>query len=402
MKRVFSLLCAPVAALMLVGCSITDTVSDYSYTMKYTYSNSKIDIYDSSETMIAQIEEQGLEIFLGDRLVYSRLPKGFGRFNNRWDIYCHDFLSGQDEYLGTIKGVYGFLGHQDVYLDEHVYVTVTLGDLAGETAVYDIDLSGKSVEMIYSTDDGCVYGTLSSVGGKLLISNLGESNSRIVEYDPETKQTKTAVTVSKDDGTGTLSAIRTMCSDGDLVYVLRVVYTADHSKSTLYLDRYDLDYTLLDSIDMKDIFDPEQQAIFDQTDQIVVNFIVSNGYLYYENFSTMVYLGRIKEDNTFEKVYSDYSGVIDSAYDPYTDDDKLLLLEEGYDNGTNKLYLFDSTDGTMKQCDLGMNEPERYLCGVSKSLDGRLLFCKYPENDPKYEDLPENYIYTTLEELEFK
>ena len=400
MKHILTIICITVTLCSLIGCQFTDYAS---YDMEWGLDNTKVEIYNGFEEKIGDIEIGSTKILLEDRIVYSKRPSGIAKFSNTFDYYCYDLKTNENEYLGTIKNEYGSLAYQELYYNDHVYILRTIGDpikdVKEEYAVFDINIIEKTINKIHSTKEGHIYDTLSIVNGKLLITHLNESGfCSVVEHNIETGEEKTVLT--SDCQTG--NVIRITCSDNEHVYVLRVLYGENHTDNILFLDTYDLDYELISSLDLKDIFDTEEQLNFDQTDQVIVNFLFSNGYMLYDNRSTDRFLGQITENGSVKSIIKDSSGLIDSAHNVYKDDKYFMFVKLGYNEDTDKLVLFDTSDSSLKVCELNISEENYYLCSVLKTSDDHIALDMSLNNVSDVQDLPDKIYYMPMSDLEFK
>lgn len=399
MKRFLIALCIAVILFSLTSCQFAYYVAE---DIEWGLDNTKTEIYNESKTEIGQIDINSFEAVLSDKIVYYKRPGGLAKYSSTFDYYCFDLKTQESEYLGTIENVYGSLAYQELCYNEHVYILKALGepskDEIYEYAVFDIDLENKEINKIHSTKEGHIYDTLSIVNGKLLISHLnGVESCSVVEYNIETGEERTVIT----SDCKTRNVIRTTCSDNEHVYVLRVLYSEDRTNNKLFLDTYDLDYKLLSSVDLKDIFDPEDQLEFDQTDQIVCNFLISNGYMLYDNRSTARFLGKI-ENGSVKSIIRDPSGLVDSAYNVYKDDRYFMLAKLGFNESADKLVLFDTESGSLRICEPDISEENYYLCSVHKTSDGLIMFNMLPDNEPELEGLPIKWYIFNESDLDFK
>lgn len=400
MKNISQILCIIIVLLsILTGCQFIDYVSQDA---EWNLDTPKTEIYKGNKTKAGTIEADSIDIVSEDKIVYSKRPSGLKKYNNNSEYYCYNMKTNESELLGTINNVYGSLDYQSLYYNDHLYKLITLGDPINDTkdeyAVFDIDLENKEINKIHSTKEGHIYDTLSIVNGKLLISHLnGVESCSVVEYNIETGEERTVIT--SDCKTG--NVIRITCSDNEHVYVLRVLYSEDRTDNKLFLDTYDLDYKLLNSVDLKGIFDPEEQLEFDQTDQIVCNFLVSNGYMLYNNRSTARFLGKI-ENGSVKSIIRDSSGLVDSAYNVYKDDRYFMLAKLGFNESADKLVLFDTESGSLKICEPDISEENYYLCSVHKTSDGLIMFNMLPDNEPELEGLPIKWYIFNESDLDFK
>lgn len=402
MKRIVFLFCIIFMLLSLCSCE-AQHLQALLGGGNVEHNNTVRDIYDGYKEKIGQIEMSGITIQLDDKIVYTGYSNKPDQNPDQFCFYCFDLSTHEIECLGSIKKVYGLRSYENVFYNDHVYILISLGNpnksSVDEVAVVDVDLINKNAKKIYSNKNGCVYDTLELSNDKLLISHLGSDNiSSIVEYDIETKEQKTVIKEDISKG----NVIRSMSFDNDALYVLRVLYNEDHSKKQLFLDTYDLDYNRLSSTDLKDIFDSEWQSIFDETDQIVAEFRVSNGYMYYQNKSLTRFLGRINKDNSIEKIVIDSKGELNIAAKSNKNDTSFLFLKKENDSSPNKLFLFDSTNGSAKECILGEDEEGYHISGATKNINDHITLNLSVNNDPELEGLPGKIYYLSISDLDFK
>lgn len=399
MKKTLALLLSIIVLLIcLFGCNLIN--DDY----VYYYENESYAVYDINNNELAVLDTYLSPWLYEDKLIYSRLPKTHTTNGGTMDFYCYNISDKTEDYLGTIKDYSLMMSDQSVIYKQHIYIPVTLGDIYDETkrdyVVYDIDLVNKSMSKIVTIPHGFQYNTMTVVNDKILITNLqNDGDNTVEEYDINTKEMKTVISLDKS----TNQVNRTITADENGIYTLKVIYEADRSKSELFLDYYDFDYNLLKSVNLADIFDSEKQAQFDETDQGVVSFFISNGYFYYENFSTTMFLGKVENGLIKSVMPNDieycYGKNIDKQGDSF-----LFYQTDGEPTGNlytgHYIYLFNSESGELKKCEFYADDERYAICSAIISGDNKVLInMKYRSGT--HEVLPTKAYYVSINDLNF-
>lgn len=404
MKKILILFCVLITALS-AGCNVQDS-EEFLNISDEASDNNTAKIYDIDNNIIGELEE-GFQLWLVDgNIIHTTSQKGSAKDSSAADCYCYNIENKTSVYLGTIEDWEIALTHQQVLYNQHLYNLIVAGDLYDankrELVVYDIDLNNKCMSKAVVIKGGFQYDTMTVANNKILITNLHpDGHSSIEEYDLETKQLKTVLSNDLDSENGK-DVIRNITTDGNSICMMRVQYNSEEDHP-LFLDYYDYDMNRIKSINLAPMFTNDYD--FDETDQGVSDFIVSNDYLYYQNFSLTRFLGKIK-DNTVERLIETNPN-FNSATNADLQDNKFLFYQ-AYNDGTsnisksNDLYLFDSESGSVKKCEFYADNKKYYFTAAYKSTDNHALLVMQYEDPYTRDALPVRFYYVDLSDLDFQ
>lgn len=404
MKKILILICVLITVLS-AGCNVQGS-EEFINISDDASDNSKREIYDIDNNIIGELEA-GIQMWLIEgNIIYTKKQEASAKNSSALDCYCYNIKDKTSVYLGCIDDWEISLTHQQVLYNQHLYVLVVAGDLYDENerelVVYDIDLNNRCMSKAVVIEGGFQYNTMTVANNKILITNLhSDGHSSIEEYDIETKQLKTVL--SNDLGSeNSEDVFRNITTDGNAVCMIRVQYKSQNDHP-LFLDYYDYDMNHIKSISLAPMFD--ENSDFDETDQGVSDFIVSNDYLYYQSFSLTRFLGKI-EDNTVERLIETNPN-FHSAIDVDLQDNKLLFYQ-AYNDGTsvfsksNDLYLFDSESGKLKKCEFYADNKKYYFTAAYKSTDNHALLVMQYRDPYTGDELPVRFYYVDLSDLDFR
>lgn len=406
MKKILVFVCV-VITLLSVGCNTQECEEIINTSDDYISDDRNISIYDIDNNVIGEIDLGWHMWLIGNNIIYTVSNDPSVENVSDLDCYCYNIQDKTSVYLGCIQDWTLSLTHEHVVYNQHLYTLMVAGDLYDDKdrklIVYDIDLSNHTMSKAVTIEGGFQYNTMTVANNKILITNLHpDGHSSIEEYDIETKQLKTVLTNEFDSEKYRGDVFRNITSDGNSICLLRVQYKSK-DEHPLFLDYYDYDMNYIKSISLASMF--SDNTDFDETAQGVSNFLVSNDYFYYQNFSLTRFLGKI-ENNSIKRLIETNPG-LDSASNVDIYDNKWLFCQS-YNDGTsvyskgNDLYLFDSTSGSVKKCEFYADNKKYYFTTAYKNTENYALLVMQYKDPYTGDELPTRYYYVNLSDLDFQ
>lgn len=355
------------------------------------YANTVYTLYNAERQQIGELELYSVIAQTEDSIIYT---KGQGK-SNKLDFCRYILENGESITLGTVENEC-YDAMNPLYLDEHLYLFVSTGDLFGEytTHLMDIDLEKNSMSTISSEENGYPYSTMTAVGTRVLIAKGNHNGtSELVEYDPATQKSTTLFGYRLDENNRG-EEIKGITSDEETVS-LAVLKTEDEAE--LRIDVYDHEMNFLRSVDLS-------MLGFDLTEKKdpIRCLVFTEESLYYENYSRSIkFLGRIEGElipylNLEEEGYDLFTSVFTSVSDA-----KTPLFYEMFDFD-GKLIRWNTKTGTLEQAAFPPNDEEYQVQSVYTGPDGKLLLCVKHEEDRAVNPLPRELYCIDLDDLTFE
>lgn len=375
-----SLLCAAAVAVSLCGCA-------------GRYENESFELYDGAGAKLGEFEGVSVISLLDDKLVYSGYSSDIFKFG-RFDYGSYDLNTGESGYIGTISGFDSVYQECDVCRSDNMYLLITHGERGDD--VYNFDLGAKTLEKLSIDGAEELYPNMALSDGSLILINRANGEDSVLSYNTASEET-TTLTSEKAEGA---VPIRAVCRDNDRFYDVRAVYGESNEK-TLYLDIRDLSFGLLGSIDLTEMLETKADEFPNSNEEYVSDFAVRNGYMYYHNHDGALFVCRIVDDKSVEVLHCDRS-FPEPVYSGYEHDDAFMFVHLGWGEDNTKLYRFDTSDGRLRVCDLGMDDADCPTRSVTIDSGSHILLRKSAKVSDKSEGVPNKLVYLGTDELEFK
>lgn len=365
-------------------------------------SNEKISIYDINNKEIGKIERYGILVLTDDSIIYNKIPTGSVDSITDMDYYRYIFKTKENIKLGTVENWSYEAKYDTTVIGNSLYMYVTTGeisDIKNRTLyLYKVDLSSNSMSVVFSERGGFPYNTMTAVGNKLLLVRVVPTGGSVLEeYNSDTNKRKLLKQFDFDDRANTGEAIRQITSDENTISLLRLKIESG-GKIRMYLDVYDHNMTFLRSVDVSKIPSNSIDSPENELRQGVSNFVASNDYIYYANFSITRFMGKITNNSLHPimNVNPEFEMASESVKGKFSG-----LFYQSF-NKNNELYLLSYTDGTLKRTTFNVDDERYYIINISKNTKNNLLITMRYKNPDTGEGLAPRLYYVNLSDLDFK
>ncbi len=396
--------------LTLAACSNSEptTYSSEPQNMQQNLMNEIIPVYDAEEQLIVELEHYGAISQTDNGFIYSKLSANSDESNFEMEYYHFDFSQNQSTKLGTIKN-WVYEAHYDtIYSDNHIYMLITTGNAYNfdetKNYLYDIDLEEASMSATVLENTSVPYNSMTLTGDKIIIAAPKKGRCCIYEYDIKIKSIAMIKEYLFDRTINTGDAIRHISSDNQYLYLLRL-NMATEANVKLYIDVYDFDFGLINSIDIT----AAVSEGFTNTDganielrQLVSHFFVNNGYVYYENFSSTRALFELQPFNIEDKdsqikmkQVADFDAGFFKAIDS-SNENRLSVYFEFFEN---IIYILDTDARQMMQHPFFVNEKRYSITYMTQNSKEDVLICMGYKHPSTGETLPDRIYAVNLSEL---
>lgn len=266
-----------------------------------TYQNEVIPIYNAANKEIGSITCFSYSAFVNGSILYTRLPENDPSAHTL-EYWLYDIEAKKDYKLAVVDDWMYEEGFEAIEFEDHLYLSVSLGEYAErekrKQVIYDIDLSEHSMSPILEIEGGIPYNSYTIANNKLILAELLSNGSTdLIEYDFNEKHDSTIVHAYDESDCFVRDSIRHIYADSENIYTVRL-HRGEADNYFLYLDTYDFDYNLLNSVDIRDFcvetdIKLTEGDIINEWKQFIAFFYVHNDLIYYQNFSTTNAIGVI-------------------------------------------------------------------------------------------------------------
>ncbi len=369
----------------------------------YMDDNTVISIYNAENQEIGSIEYYCFYALIGgSKIVYSRAPEDKSLLRTI-EYWMYNIETGDNRKLGTVDYIYDAF-YETIEADGHLYLSITSGDYIYSVnscqTIYDVDLSEYSMTPILKIERGVPYNSFTIADNKLILAELLYNGyTDLVEYDLNEKHDTPVVHAYDESDCFVRSSIRHIYADSNNIYMVRLDWD-ESDNDFLYLDIYDFDYNLLNTVDLRDFcvsphFDSESEKI-NEWRQCVSYFFVHNDLIYYENFSAVQAIG-ILQDDKINRLF-DTEKFLSNVYSTSQRDGRNLFIApsnvEKY--GRNQFYRVDPQTHEIQTAEFYADDPKYYLERAVVDDDKILLMMSASRV------LPDRLYYIDMNDLEFK
>ncbi|MBP7895919.1 MAG: hypothetical protein KAZ46_02325, partial [Ruminococcus sp.] len=242
--------------------------------------------------------------------------------------------------------------------------------------------------------------TVTGADNLVIITKVLNNGTSLELYDTETQKFKQLKYLEFDDKNSIGETIRKVSIDKSTKTIsLLVLDCISQNEASLKIETYDYDMNFLKSYDISNISDDSNELI-----QGVQVFDFKNNYLFYQNFSITRCIGYIDSDKLKK---SDISEDVDDTFSIVSasedDSDTNLLYKRAESSSENNyIYLFDTTNKTMKETKFNIEEKGYTIGGISRIGKDNLMIMMSPDNADKKSDLNSRIYFTKLSDLNFQ
>lgn len=354
-----------------------------------------VEIYNTQEELLTTVEFSNALFPVQDGIVYAKGSINESG-NSDMEFHYYQWDSQEDKTLGAMEDI-AHITRDPVYADGHLYMYVLTGSLMGNGQLHlmDFDLAQGSMTEIFAEDNGDPYNTMTVQGDRLLMGKIEKEGIFLKEYNIKTREQKTLLRFDFDESTDVGETIRGLDSDGETISLLMYVKETPESEVQLRLDVYDLDLNLLRSMDFSFVSSDENERRQD-----VSHFVSTGSTVYYENYSTTTFLGRV-EGNRAEKIMEtiEVEGMFTMARE--TEPNRETGIFVNAFNPENILYRVDYATGRVEKAEFSPNENEEIL-SVRRDGKDTLLIQMHESGKNTSQDEKRKMYFVPLSELEFE
>ncbi len=419
--RIYVILITLFCSLMLFGCknSSSDKNSETNTYDDFLFHNITVPIYNADNQEIGSICCYSHSVLVNSSILYTKLPESPSQTSETLEFWLYDIESREDHKLGTITDPYDGIyraSYETTVADGHLYMSVSTGNyVERETrkqAIYDVDLETYSMTKILEIEGAIPYNSFTIVGETLYLAELLENGSTdIIKFNlAETREKLPVVHSYNVQEAFTTDSIRHIRNDGTDFYMVRL-HAEENGEYSLFIDTYDLELNLVDTMDISAVCIPweyveirDQAWIDNERKQWVVDFRVTDKYIYYNNFSATSFLGSVNENGANRLL--DMNDLYSIALSAEECHDDLFLKNYGGEyndkNRRNLFYLADPQSGEIKKASFYADDTRYIFCGATRNSSGKILlnmgYVRIHESDPF---LPDRLYYMDINDLDF-
>lgn len=384
MKKMLCILCAVLFLFSGCGNSSNNTGILQPSLIPNIPLNEVVPIYTLEHREIGSVEHHGNFIFAQDSIIYTKIVSTTDEgMITEMEYYRFIPSTGENIKLGSVSN-WAYQSHDTALIDNHLYLYLSVIDTprgAGNKEVtilrfFDIDLSQNTMTEIFAEKDGYLYNSLTAANGRIFTTKYLPGESVLAEYRPGSNElTPLKSYFNNEDFSG--DSIQQIACDENTISIL-ILEMHSQGDDTLRIDRYDHDMNFLYSVDASPISSDR-----DEIDQPVLQFRVSDDFVYYENLGSTCFLGKI-EDKILKpcmEFADDLKIPYDTRFDEKRFDAKLILAEDvkqdrptmlflySHEWSRRYLYLFDKKDEIMRRAEIPNHSEENKYFFVSAARD---------------------------------
>lgn len=374
--------------------------------------NKTISIFNLDNQVIGEICCFTFSNLFDNNILYTKLPQDSPSSTIDLEYWIYNIPNQTDTYVGTVKDWMYEASYESIYVDDHLYISVSTGDYIERTQrkqiIYDINLTDYTMLPILEVNGGVPYNSFTIIDNMLYLAELLENGDTDLIKLNLSDIYKNAPIVHEYDESKIFvnDSIRHISSDDNYVYLLRLDWN-ENKDYFLYVDTYDKDFNLLKTIEMSDACIPVEYSLTEddienELKQWVAYFEVNEQYIFYKNFSATSFLGQIMDNKSkpLIKTNSLFDMVKETTFCPDTDYFIQTYGEES--NNRNVFFRTDLKSGEISSA-VFYADDERYTFTSASRNDTNMVLLQMSSvrlntND---EVLPERLYYFNLDDLEF-
>ena len=404
LKNIFALFLTVLILFVSSGCnnSVGDEIEPGAY------NNSVIPIYDADSREIGSIECFYYSAFVNGSILYTKLPEN-AKSEETLEYWLYNIQTQNNYKLAAIDGHTYSAAYEAIEYNDHMYLSVFTGEFAGENSkqtIYDIDLLEYSMSPILEIKGGIPYNSYTIANNKLVVAELLYNGyTDLIEYDLSEAYTSTVVHTYNETDYFVENSIRHIFADDSNIYMVRLAWneTDDYS---LWLDTYDFDYSLLNTVDISDFcvstdVKRTEDSKINEWKQFIAYFFVHNDLIYYQNFSTTNAIG-VAEDAKINRLLNTNALFAYANSVSKSDDNDLFIQSNGDDtDNRNIFYLINSKTHAVETAEFFADNRDYTFTAAFRDGNKILLTMGYVPYDVG-ERLPDRLYYIDMNDLDFK
>ena len=371
------------------------------------YKNSVVPIFNAKNEEIGSIDCYYYSVFVNNSILYTKLPENASS-DDRLEYWLYDIETKDNYKLAVVDNCNYEASYEAIKTDNHLYLSIFSGEFAAQNSkqtIYDIDLSEHNMLPMLEIEGGIPYNSYTIANNKLIIAELLYNGyTDLVEYDLNQKRTSAVVHTYNESDCFVNDSIRHICTDNENIYMVRL-HRDESENYFLYLDKYDFDYNLLNTVDISDFCvstdrERTEDGKINEWKQFILYFFVHNDLLYYQNFSTTNAIG-IMENEKANRLFN-----VDALFayvHSFSDSVNDLFIQSCGDDTDNRniFYLVDSQTHEVKTAQFFADNHDYTFNIASRDGNKILLTMGYVPFD-KGERLPDRLYYIDINDLDFK
>lgn len=386
--------------------------------------NKVVCIYNAQNEEIGQIAYDEEISFVNGCIVYMKVPENASSSQSR-EFWMYDIEAGQDYKLGAAECRY-CASYESLNKGDHLYISVSSGEYLStdqKLTIFDIDLEKRSMTPLLEVTDALPYDSFTIADNKLFLAHTlrGNGNADIIEYDLSEKHDQPVVHTHSECDRVLDHSVYHLYADDENLYAVRIVigesavpgnvYLGEEERKnyksaySLYLDTYDFDCNLINSVDISEFcgshLDTDEFVKDIERRQFITYFFVRNDLVYYNNFSTTRLLGVWDDAENKISLFSDMCDFYYVISSTQRDDD--ILFNTRWGDSThpgNTFYRVNSQTHEIETAQFFAGD-SRYVFGLAwRDKDKILLNMNYTSDD-KAESLPDRFYYLDTNDLNF-
>lgn len=388
--------------------------------------NTTASIYSVANQEIGSICFYECLALIDSSVLYTKIPDGVSDPSIELEYRLYDIETGKDNKLGTVIDWFYNEAYETTVVEDHLYMSISTGDIREQAGrkqtIYDFDLTNYSMTPILEIDGGIPYNSFTIADDKLLLAELLESGKTdLVEYDLTAEHGELPFVHGYDDkDIFTSDSIRHISSDETYIYMIRLSQNEndehtlmnhnENDEYILYMDTYDHDLRLLETVDISDICNPSsfylrEEDIENERKMWVSNFLVRDSYIYYQNFSATTFLGSVNGDTINRFVETDDTFHLALEAESFDANDlflKTLGDESGDPTNRNLFYLVDQTTGEIQKAEFYADDKRYCFSSAMRNNKDMILLSMDYASTANGEQIPMRMYYLSMDDLEFK
>lgn len=402
------------------SCNNIDTVSNRksdSSDLKTSDKNTEFIIYDGKNQEIGKLYAFSHSILVDNSILYTKaLEEGDSTEIIEYRLY--NIETKEDHPLTRIYDYSYDNAHNAIIVGDKMYMCVTTGTLTErkkrKQTLYELNMKTFEMIAVMEIEGGFPYNTFTLVGNDTIVfaEMLDNGGTDLIKLKI-TDSPKDVPVIHKydEDKMFTNDSIRHMYCDGKFVYIVRLKLDKKE-RYPLFLDTYDLDFRLIQSIDISKICETNDKLtaqygdIENERKQWIAHFFVKDEIIFLKNISLISNIGLIKNENLFPLIKTDERfDYVSSAQTPIGME--LFYLGFGTDENDktnrNTFYLVDTSNGNVKKSQFFISDEKYFFVSASRNNKGKILLTmgRMP-NEKNGARFPEKLYYLDVSELDFK
>lgn len=422
----FILLITLICSLYLSAChnNQTDNKTDINDSINNTENvtiedafgfNTTIPIYNAADQEIGSVCVHECLVLIDSSILYTKIPDGVSAPSVELEYRLYDIETGEDNMLGTVSNWFYNESYETTVVGDHLYMSISTGELTEQDnrkqTIYDVDLTAYSMTPILEIEGGIPYNSFTIADDKLILAELLENGETdLIEYDLTSAHDELPVVHAYDkNDVFTNDSIRHISSDDKHIYMIRLNHN-ENDEYILYMDTYDHELNLLETIDIGGICEPSSFYLLDEDIENerkmwVANFLVRDSYIYYQNFGVITFLGSVingvvnrfmDTDDTFYPVFGTESCSNNDLF--------LKIFGDDSEDPTNRnlFYLVDQTSGDIQKAEFYADDQRYCFTSAMRNNKDMVLLSMDYVSTTDGERLSTRMYYLSMDDLEFK